>query len=57
MFEIPMSSMETMIKLAIIMSGMLFFLCSVIFAAEVWNLVTRKFWKKKTVSSVRSHQI
>jgi len=52
MFEIPMSSMETMMKLSIIMGGMLFFSCSVIFAADVWNLLARKVWKKKTVSSV-----
>ncbi|MBW1893665.1 MAG: hypothetical protein JRF40_00640 [Deltaproteobacteria bacterium] len=51
MFEIPMSSMETLMKLSIVMGGMLFCLCSLIFAADVWNMLARKIWKKKNASS------
>jgi hypothetical protein len=46
MFEIPVITMETMMKLSIIMGGMLFFLCSFIFATDLLSLMVRKFWKK-----------
>jgi biotin transporter BioY len=41
--------METMMKLSIIMGGMLFFLCSFIFATDVLGLLARKIWKKDNV--------
>ena len=49
MFEIPATSMETMMKLSIIMGGMLFLLCSVVFATDVLSLVARKL-SKRTIS-------
>jgi len=49
MFEIPVITMETMMKLSIIMGGMLFFLCSVVFAADFLSMVVRKLWKKENI--------
>ena len=49
MFDIPAISMETMMKLSIIMGGLLFFLCSFIFATDVLSIVVRKIWKKDSV--------
>ena len=46
MFGIPVISLETMMKLTILMGGMLFFLCSFIFATDVVSMVVRKIWKK-----------
>lgn len=49
MFEIPVITMENMMKLAIIMGGMLFFLCSVVFATDFLSMLARKIWKKENV--------
>jgi len=47
MFGIPVISLETMMKLTILMGGMLFFLCSFVFATDVLSMVVRKIWKRK----------
>jgi hypothetical protein len=49
MFDIPAISLETMMKLTILMGGMLFFLCSFIFATDVLSTLIRKIWKKDSV--------
>ena len=57
MLGIPMLSLETMMQVSVIMGGMLFCFCSLMFAVDVWSLMTRKVWKKKHTSSLESINI